>query len=218
MKLPAFLLIIMAVLAYTNPANAQHADWYIDQHNEFYLQEGIATFEEANGWEGLGSNMSGYISMPRLRTGSLFITYRHFFIDRFAVGLTVGIDNEEGDLSLGDPKHNASGVDGISGHYDVHTYTISLEALWAYKKEQQFMFYGYLGMGITHYEDYYSQDTGWYYYRIPSLPSNPYDYQEFHYAIQVTPLGFRFGRTIAGFLELGFGYKGFISGGISARF
>ena len=38
------------------------------------------------------------------------------------------------------------------------------------------------------------------------------------WAFQATPIGIRLGRQIAGFAELGFGYKGLISGGLAVRF
>lgn len=38
------------------------------------------------------------------------------------------------------------------------------------------------------------------------------------WAFQATPLGVRLGRQVAGFLEVGFGYKGIVNGGIVARF
>lgn len=38
------------------------------------------------------------------------------------------------------------------------------------------------------------------------------------YAFQVTPIGVRVGRQVAGFFELGFGYKGIFNGGLSFRF
>ena len=39
-----------------------------------------------------------------------------------------------------------------------------------------------------------------------------------NFAYQVTPLGLRIGRKLGGYLELGYGYKGLISAGISYRF
>jgi hypothetical protein len=37
-------------------------------------------------------------------------------------------------------------------------------------------------------------------------------------AVQVTPIGIRIGSNVAGFAELGFGYKGLINLGVAARF
>lgn len=38
------------------------------------------------------------------------------------------------------------------------------------------------------------------------------------WAFQATPIGMRIGRQFAGFIELGYGYKGLIHGGIELRF
>jgi hypothetical protein len=38
------------------------------------------------------------------------------------------------------------------------------------------------------------------------------------YAFQITPFAVRVGRQVAGFVELGFGYKGIVNGGLSFRF
>jgi len=129
------------------------------------------------------------------------------------------MDNENGELSYGNPKFTQTGSEGVSGHYSVHTYTLSGEALFAYKKKDNFMFYGYLGFGATYFNDVYTLNP----YvvgdpRLPPLPGNPYNYSDVHWTAQVTPLGLRFGEEIAGFLEFGFGYKGLICGGISVRF
>ena len=219
MKLVSGLLTIITCV-FAQASFAQHADWYIDRHDELYLSEGVITVEEANGWEGRGTGLAGYISTPQLSSGALFLSYRHFLNDRFAIGGSAGIDNEMGELSYGDPKLKVSGgSEGQSGNYSVHIYTFSVESLFAYKKEQNLMLYCYVGLGATHYNNVSTLDSeALTSHDGPRLPTNPYNHSDIHWTAQITPFGVRFGKAFAGFFEFGFGYKGLICGGISARF
>lgn len=223
MKATLFLPIACFMLCITAPdiVHAQYTHYNNNQpkNDEFTLSEGIVTLEELKGWNGPGG-VSGYVSMPATISGAVFFTYRHFFTRRFAAGLTCGLDNESGDLSYGNPEHgtNLTGYDGVSGHYTVHSYTLALEGLFAYIKTPRFMFYGYAGAGATMFKETYL-----FYPNAPhpapvTLPSNPYDYNRTYFNAQVSPLCIRFGGDIAGFIESGFGYKGLICGGLSARF
>ena len=65
--------------------------------------------------------------------------------------------------------------------------------------------YGEIGYGVTIFDDLA---------RVQGAAdrSGPW-----FYAFQATPLGIRIGRQIAGFAEVGFGYKGLIHGGIEIR-
>lgn len=40
----------------------------------------------------------------------------------------------------------------------------------------------------------------------------------FGYTMQASPVGIRVGNKVAGFMEMGFGYKGFLNAGLSMRF
>ena len=183
--------------------------------DEFSLGLGAVSYSETTGWMG-PPKLSGYISEPSLQTGALYFTYRHFLSDNFALGITGGIDNEDGYISYGNPKGHW-GFDGTSGHYELHTYTLALETIFVYRKTRQKMVYGLLGAGVTYFDDncviYDNAPLG---APVP-LPSNPYDYRTAMFNFQITPLGIRWGDNIGGFFELGFGYKGIVNGGISGR-
>ena len=213
---PAFVYLLLSASFILCPAilYAQYNNRNSIPDNELYVREGILSRAEANGCTG-PPLLHNFISMPSALTGAAFITYRHFLTERFAVGLSADLDFEIGDLSYGNPKTNGTGNDGTSGHYSVHAYTIAPEALFAYVRKKRFMAYGYAGAGVTFYDDNCTLYTS-----IPyvTLPSNPYDYRVTNFNFQVTPIGFRFGRNIAGFMELGVGYKGIFSAGLSARF
>jgi len=201
-------LMLFIALPFTR-AFAQH-------HNELYLSAGVVTPDEISGWEGRGGIMKGYISSPTLTTHALFFTYRRTFSKRFSLGITAGIDNETGELSYGNPEETGQ-VEGTSGYYNVYTYTIAIEGSVTYFKRRYLKLYGCAGIGITSYDDIYTiypNPPSW----VPVPPKSPYDYHEQHFNAQITGFGIRMGRTIAGFFEVGFGYKGLISTGISAKF
>ena len=210
----AFLLICLVVPDVLRAQyNYNHS--YIAPDNELYVSEGIVTLEQIRGWAG-PAGMSGFVSMPSAMTGAAFITYRRSITHKLSLGFTAGLDNESGDLSYGNPEQNATGLEGTTGHYIVRSYTLATEALFAYIKKGRFMFYGYGGAGATIFKDNY---TLYYGNGTPvTLPSNPYTYSHTYFNMQVSPIGIRFGGNIAGFVEMGFGYKGLISGGLSARF
>ena len=216
---PFILITLLATVLTTGVSHAQSYghDKYAYDKNEVSLSEGIITVEQVNGWDGRGG-ASGYVSMPSALTGASFLTYRHFFTRRFALGGTFGIDNESGDLSYGNPETNATGFEGTSGHYNVRTYTLTVEALCAYVRKQRFMFYGFVGMGATEFKDNYYFYPNAPYSPPVTFPTNPYDYHATYFNAQVTPLGIRFGEMVAGFVEFGFGYKGLFNGGLSVSF
>ena len=213
--LPIKLLLMLLLLP--GIVHAQYNTRNITNDNEIYLSEGIISGAEAHGWSG-PPLLSSYISFPSAITGAVFLTYRHFFTRRFALGATIGLDDLSGDISYGNPEHSATGLDGVSGHYSVHAYTASVEALFAYVKTDGFMFYGYGGIGATSFDDKCTIFPNAPYGPPVPMPSNPYDYHVTDFNFQLTPVGIRFGGDIGGFFEMGIGYKGLFSGGLSARF
>ena len=213
-----YILIVSILLALPTGSHAQSQVKF--GMDEVYISEGLVTIEEANAWNGKGG-LKGYVDMPSSISGALFLTYRHFFNDRFALGATAGIDNSSGIVSYGNPKINGTGNDGTSGAYHVKTYTGAVEGLVTYfrnKKKGRFTLYAYVGLGLTSYQDKYIINSGGLYGSHVSIPAGEHQYQVINFSAQVTPIGLRFGNKIAGFVEAGFGYKGLLSSGLSIRF
>lgn len=215
-----YLPIDFATGAIYKPCNhyGQFSQGFNDEYSlkgkdELYIGDGYISQNQIRGWVG-PPLLTGYISEPKLNTGAAFLTYRHFLSENFAIGATLGMDNEEGDLSYGNPR--LTGQEGTSGHYTVHAYSLAIEALLVYSKSEQNMVYGYLGAGTTYFDDKCMIFANA--YSPVSLPSNPYDYHPVLYNFQFTPVGVRFGGNTALFFELGYGYKGIFSGGLSVRF
>lgn len=228
---PHFFIVIMAYLAVQSSIrlNAQAVSVKpVFEKNDVQISEGILSLAEAEGWAGVGGlyrgiGLGGNVSMPDGGTGALFITYKSFITRRFALGVTVGLDNETGNLTYADQRFTSSNDYGEIGRYRVHSYSLAIEPLLAYKRKHSYMFYGYLGIGITSYENKSTFKAGIhnpdrFYGPNGMVPTNPYTYREINFTGQITPIGFRFGRKIAAFIEIGFGYKGLISAGLSAKF
>ncbi|HHT23696.1 MAG TPA: hypothetical protein GXZ87_10400 [Bacteroidales bacterium] len=86
--------------------------------------------------------------------------------------------------------------------FGFNSFTLAPEGKFKYlNPENKFNIYALIGMGCTvlffnNYKDKHTDTIG-------------------HLNLQFTPLGLEYGRNVKGFLELGVGYKGIISGGIS---
>lgn len=85
--------------------------------------------------------------------------------------------------------------------YGYNAITFAPEAKFKYLNPgNQFNVYGLLGAGVTFLNTNDKSDN---------------EKESFtHFNFQVTPIGIEYGSNVKGFLELGFGYKGLISGGV----
>lgn len=164
-----------------------------------------------------------YRSFPYSISGAVFVTGRYHFSKKFGISAALGLDNQTGDLSFGNPKTTSWGISGTTGLYKRKVYTIAFEASYSYYRKHNFETYGYIGAGYTSLRiDYNFRDNiahQQYFYGTPSsmVPTNPYTADRSHVNFQVTPFGCRIGNEVAGYFELGVGYKGLVSAGISYR-
>jgi|GEM_PF-455795 len=217
-----FVFLLVSILLIFSCSFAQDSTLKAKQpsspRHEITIGDGMVSTEQIKGWVG-PPILTRFISEPNGFTGAAFITYRYFVVPELAIGCAIGLDNEQGKLSYGSQGYGGTGaaIDATTGQYAVHSCTFAWEVLWVYKRnrERPGMLYGFAGIGITSFDELftiYSNDP----YGPPvALPSNPYDYHVNHYNFQVTPFGYRSGKATAVFVELGYGYKGLIRGGLS---
>lgn len=189
------------------------------------LSEGIVSSDEFN-----GVTYTSYMDIPYQYSGALFLSYRYFITDYCAIGVSCGIDDVKGNLTMGNPKFNGSGQDGTVGTYIRHTATFAPEMFLKYMHHGRVMIYGYAGIGYTYsrVEKAYNPQiyAGGYqngvnaYTTLPDYLSavNPLYITQYHINGQVTPFGLRVGDKIAWNMEVGFGYKGLINTGLSFVF
>jgi hypothetical protein len=222
MKLSRSLVILVFCLSATVNLPAQFSNW---GNNEFYVADGLLSLGQ---FEGIlnTTKASSYMSFPYSMSGAAFLTYRHYFDKKIAVGVTIGLDNQTGDLSYGrDPGYNFNSYSNSpSGYYRREVYTGAVELLVNYRSEYKYKVYGYIGCGYTSakftfnfFDNIPSQNV---FYGTPGSmflhKNTTVDFS--HFSGQITPIGFRRGEAVAWFVEFGFGYKGLVSGGLSVKF
>lgn len=98
------------------------------------------------------------------------------------------------------------GNNGATGSIDVQYYTIMPQVRfnWVTSEDNLFEMYSIFGFALTFVDETYTNDVGDDgFYPVPGA--------------QVTGLGLRFGDKFGGFVEIGFGTKGLMSGGLSYR-
>ncbi len=184
---------------------------------------GLITVDEVRGLS--NGPLYDYMSFPGIVTTALFVNYHHYFSRRASIGVTLGLDNQNGELSYGNPEWGAhiGNGGGTSGHYSRQYYTLAVEGKFAYLRHNRFSIYGLAGVGYTLGSVTYKfadDVTAPSYFYGPNglVPTNPYKQNDSHINGQITPLGLRMGGQFAYFFELGMGYKGLMHMGISAEF
>lgn len=122
-------------------------------------------------------------------SGSTVLTYRYYITRDVTLGMGIGYENIS-----------------IWGSF----VTFSPEVTVSYLDTRQDMIrvklYGAFSYGISVFQD---ANVG--YGHADETGAKPW-------AFQATPIGIRVGRQIAGFCELGLGYKGLVHGGLAVRF
>ena len=134
-----------------------------------------------------------------------FISGKYFFRKGVALGLTIATQNITGYSNSDWTAQNYTSTFA----YSMNALTIAPELTFAYVRRKNFMFYSVIGVAYVHNSVSYSyiQSSGGDHYKIdPNSLDGQY-----------TPLGFRFGDAFSAFIELGYGYKGVLNGGLSCR-
>ena len=99
----------------------------------------------------------------------------------------------------------------VLGNFTENFYTIAAKVGFIYINREKFQFYGLLGAGATFFTLKSQQNL-----------EDGSIYRNSSYTVlfncQITPLGFKFGKKIGAFFELGYGCKGIVSAGLFTRF
>lgn len=123
------------------------------------------------------------------------VTYKYHVSERFAIGGS-SVFNPTPDRWIEDFAYD-------DDRWKVRSLTTAAEATLFWVKRKDFQFYGTLGAGF--------------FVKRRTL----YDTQvetNFGTTFQASPVGLRMGNKFGVFMELGYGYKGVINGGLSMRF
>lgn len=137
-------------------------------------------------------------------TGGLFLTYKYALKDRWLLGFTAGYDGASGDLLNKDGN--------FKGDY-VTSYVSTIASVdYRYLMRDKVQLYSGIGVGATLLSDKSKAIN-------PDTNSEETDINnQVFFDFQINLIGVRVGKALAGFAELGVGYKGIINAGISYQF
>ncbi|AXT62568.1 hypothetical protein D1816_20120 [Aquimarina sp. AD10] len=122
--------------------------------------------------------------------GAINVGYKYAVSDRWMLGGIIVYEKITNDINLqGETVRGTATVTTVGAEFD-----------YRYISTQYFQMYSGFGVGYTFGNEKPTEDN-----------IN-------HFNCQLTGAGIRVGSTLAGFAELGFGYKGVINFGISLRF
>lgn len=128
----------------------------------------------------------------------VLLTYKYFVAERFAVGGTVGFNNDalRGRYQL-----------WTTPEYESKTVTMAGEVDFYYLKRQNLSLYALCGAGF-----FFTKSN---YYNNSSIIVTG---KSLDRTMQISPIGIRFGKTFGGFAEVGYGYKGILNMGVNVKF
>ncbi len=147
----------------------------------------------------------------------------NFLIDFYAQLLTLGLIRTKGDVMT--PAINTTFKYAVMDNWFVNadfTYEYAKKKLLGSNDEVlDIQTHNYFTLGIgTEYHYFNTEITRIYAgtaiaYTLDNYKTNSQSANVPHFNFQLTPLGIRVGKKLAGFFELGFGYKGILILGIS---
>lgn len=140
-----------------------------------------------------GSSMMGYTA-----------SYNYAIQDQWMFGVALAYQNVEGKLLL-----NGS----ASGKSSSKVYSLGIETDYRYISKSNFQIYSGLGLGYAFGKTTFDLGN-----KLELKDKNNNNSKINYFTFHVTAVGFRVGKKLAAFAELGFGYKGIINGGLSYQF
>lgn len=184
-------MLLLFILSGYNTVNAQH---------EFRLGTGFPSYPSIN------ENFHGECDCEDRFNwqGTFTAEYSYQIEPKIKIGLSYTFESQHHTISSIIPGFNSR----TTYRTIFHTILFNAGRQWAIRP--LFELYSSLSIG------------GYYKIKDPSIsndkPSTEDIQNKFGMAYQFTPIGFRIGKKLGAFFELGFGYKGMLAGGLSYRF
>jgi hypothetical protein len=198
------IIIIMLAVAVVCPA--QNTDNV--PHNEFYAGAGFLNDNQLLSFTGdmLGTvlTLGQAVQMDRYWFITPSVGYRYWFNRKVGLGLHFAFDKNsvKALYRVNDITTNDDDEWRVHNRY---FYTMAVDFSLNYMNKPACQLYGNIGFGATLVQ--FSDNTD------PEARLKQFPYFNMH----ISPIGVRVGRTVAGFAEIGWGYKGFINAGISVK-
>ena len=127
--------------------------------------------------------------------------YKYWFNKRVGLGIHYAFDFNSVKV-IHHPVEDYHNADTVIHKRYFHTFAVEFGINYIHKPA--FQLYGNVGMGVTLIQfSNNNAETG--------LKQFPF------FNMNVVPLGMRFGKNVGGFIEFGWGYKGFINAGLSVK-
>ena len=139
-------------------------------------------------------------------SGNAFFTLRYHFFSCLAFGIAGGVTSAAGQYT--DAYHPSV----VTSTYRQQVTTIAFEAYYVYTFRKYFEVYTFLGAGPEFATTTTTAEP------VPNAIGITTTDGRNVIKIQYTPIGVRVGGRLAGFAELGIGYKGLVNAGISYKF
>ena len=136
------------------------------------------------------------------RYGNIHISYKYRVHERILIGAAVMYAPMK--VPVINATYLSGGTETIKlGDLHYHVFTVAPEMNVLYVKNPTFKLYGNFGVGLT---------FGMIHFKNVANETNHKWSKYINY--QLAPVCFRFGSNIGGFIELGWGYKGLVNGGV----
>jgi len=135
--------------------------------------------------------------------GEFRLAYRYNITEKFGLGAMTSFSCLKGDRTR---KYHIK-----IGDYKGYYYTFALEFDYKFINNKNFKLYSLAGIGLAYCHEILKLDTG-------EVIKDDLLSNDIIPSFQLTPIGLKFGQKIGGFLEIGFGYRGIITGGAFMRF
>ena len=129
------------------------------------------------------------------RKGAPFVSYKYYISERIAIGGATGYNAFANESNFRYTDYT---------QMDVKTITTAGEVTWFYVRKPGIKVYATAGVGF--------------YVMKASFDAQNTSTVTQGMTAQLTPVGVRFGKKVAVFTELGYGYKGVLNTGLSFRF
>ena len=179
-----------------------------------YQPELLLNYGYATGNEVIANVNEAIKGVGRKRTeqtyssGPAFVTIRYYVYSCMAFGFTGGYNNQKGATI-----DVAGSLALTTSTYNNKVVTIALETYYIYKFRKYVDLYTYFGFGPS----FTTKETDVLVTPVNSVASTTTTRTD-AFSLHYTPLGVRFGGRLGGFAEIGMGYKGLFSTGLSFRF
>jgi len=191
----------------------------VGQHASAQVQKGDVEFSLGYGAlsapkvENLATSILGEVitlgtqyQTDKVTYGPVSFTGQYALTNRLKVGMALSFERESSELwTQSFNKNNQSKL----GDINIDNYGVMASGSFVYVRRKYFELHSELALGVGFRRECFDKQSG------SSLSNESSTSSRFAY--QITPIGVRLGGKLAGFAEVGFGYKGFVLAGISYR-